>query len=159
MEGGNESDDVATGPQDAEVSGCTEPLGAQRAFGARGWRDSRNVGTAVPTLPAALRGGWVERAGRSSAGQGLAAACADRQGEGDAWAIPDAPHGMEREALSPAHSEAARLPVGLHLDQDAAANSGAGRASGSARGASPQTAAQALRGHDAASGRQPLCLA
>src|SRR6516165_10015020 len=41
----DEPDDVATGPQDGEVSGCFEPMGAQGAVGDGGGRDSRCFGT------------------------------------------------------------------------------------------------------------------
>jgi hypothetical protein len=58
--------------------------------------------------------------------------------------------------LSPA---AARLRVGLHLDQAAVACGGACRPGHPARAAPAQAAAQAVRRHDAASGRQPVCVA
>src|SRR5262249_20440128 len=72
-EGLDEPDDMATGPQDAEVSGCFEPLGAQGAIGDGGWRAFGMLGAAVPAVPPALRGGWACRAGRSPARQGVAA--------------------------------------------------------------------------------------
>ena len=46
-----------------------------------------------------------------------------------------------------------RLPLGLHLGEDAAAHGGLGGARQAARGASAQARAQAVRGHDAAPGR------
>src|SRR5262252_7443997 len=64
---------MATGPQDAEVSGCFEPLGAQGAIGDGGWRAFGMLGAAVSAVPPALRGGGACRAGRSPARQGVAA--------------------------------------------------------------------------------------
>jgi hypothetical protein len=46
-----------------------------------------------------------------------------------------------------------------HIGWDAAAYGGAGGARGAAWGAPSQTAAQAVRRHDAASGWEPLCVA
>ena len=43
----------------------------------------------------------------------------------DAWSVPDPSHGMEREALPRALTAAARLRLGLHLDQAAVARGGA----------------------------------
>src|SRR6516165_4440948 len=60
----DEPDDMATGPQNAEISGCFEPLGAQGAIGDGGWRAVGMLGAAVSAVPAALRGGWSCRAGR-----------------------------------------------------------------------------------------------
>src|SRR6516165_4287216 len=53
---------MATGPQDAEVSGCFEPLGAEGAVGDGGRRAFGMLGAAVPALPSALRGGWLGKA-------------------------------------------------------------------------------------------------
>src|SRR5215211_9519632 len=50
----DEPDDVATGPEDAEVSRRFEPVGAQGAISNGGWRAVGVLGTAVPALPAAL---------------------------------------------------------------------------------------------------------
>jgi hypothetical protein len=71
----------------------------------------------------------------------------------------DASHGLECEAFSRAHPRAARVPLGLHLNQDAVAHGGAGGARRASRGAPSQAAAQTVRRHDAAPGRQPVCLA
>src|SRR5712692_4886469 len=60
----DEPDDVATGPQDAEVSRCFEPLGEQGTVGDGSRGDFGVLGTTVPTLPDALRGGGACRAGR-----------------------------------------------------------------------------------------------
>src|SRR5581483_1701259 len=53
----DEPDRMATGPENAEVSRCVEPLGAAGAFGAGGGRAAGVLGAAVPPLPGALRGG------------------------------------------------------------------------------------------------------
>src|SRR5437588_8567021 len=96
-------------------------MGAQGAVGARGWRDTRGVGATVPALPAALRGGWRCRARRPTAWQGIGSARPGRQDRLDARSIPDASHWLEREAFPRAHSRAAWVSVGLHLDQNTAA--------------------------------------
>src|SRR5437867_4403368 len=61
-EGGDGPDTVATGPKDAEVQGCFEPLGAAGAVGNGRGGDSRDVGAAISALPAALRGRRLVRA-------------------------------------------------------------------------------------------------
>src|SRR6516225_3482604 len=155
----DEPEDMATGPQDAEVSGCFEPLGAQGAIGDGGWRAFGMLGAAVSAIPSALRGGGACRAGRSPARQGVAASGAGGQAGVDAGRIPHASPGVEREAFSRAHSAAAWVSVGVHVDEDAAAHGGSGGADGPARGASSQTATQAVRRPDAASGWQPVCVA
>src|SRR6516225_8037654 len=107
----DEPDDMATGPQDAEVSGRFEPLGAQGAVGDGGRRAFGILGAAVPALPPALRGGWACRAGRSPARQGVAASGAGGQAGVDAGRIPHASPGLEREAFSRAHPAAAWVLV------------------------------------------------
>src|SRR5258708_32468093 len=52
---GNEPDDVATGPQDEEVSGRIEPLGTEGAVGDGGGGVAGLLGAAVPAVSAALR--------------------------------------------------------------------------------------------------------
>src|SRR6201988_804974 len=60
----DEPGDVATGPENAEVSGRFEPLGTTRAIDDGGRRAFGNVGATVPTLPGAVRGGRRAGAGR-----------------------------------------------------------------------------------------------
>src|SRR5271167_1325872 len=60
--GDDEPGNVATGPQDAEVSGCIGSLGAGRFVDARGRRASWDVGTTVPAVSGPLRGGRGRRA-------------------------------------------------------------------------------------------------
>src|SRR5262249_28077878 len=63
----DEQGDMATGPQDAEVSRCFEPLGAQGAVGDGGRRAFGMLGAAVPAVLSAPRGGRAYWAGRSYA--------------------------------------------------------------------------------------------
>jgi hypothetical protein len=132
--------------QDRRMQKFRDVLSRWGAVGARGWRDTRGVGAAVPALPAALRGGWRCRARRPTAWQGIGSARPGRQDRLDARSIPDASHWLEREAFPRAHSRAAWVSVGLHLDQNTAAYGEAGGARGAPRGASSQTAAQACEG-------------
>src|SRR5215831_14508944 len=103
----DEPDDMSTGPQDAEISGCFEPLGAQGAVGDGGWRAFGMLGAAVSAVSPAPRGGGACRAGRSPAWQGVAASGAGGQAGVDAGRIPHASPGLEREAFPRAHSAAA----------------------------------------------------
>ena len=151
---------VATGPQDAEVSRRIEPMGAQelsmmeagemlgmseRQF--RRYRDRyEEEGLAGLHRPTA----WARNRPRRVPAEEI---------EWMLRSIPDASHGLEREAFPRAHSRAAWFRLGLHLDQNTAAYGGAGGTRGATRGAPAQTAAQAVRGDDAASGRQPHRLA
>src|SRR5712692_4448892 len=61
---------VATGPENAEVQGRFEPLGAAGAVGNGRGGDSGGVGAAISALPAALRGRRVPRAAGQAPGQG-----------------------------------------------------------------------------------------
>src|SRR3954463_14765861 len=54
---GDEPDSVATGPQDAKVQGCIEPMGAEGPIGAGSGGTSGDVGTNVSAAPATIRGG------------------------------------------------------------------------------------------------------
>src|ERR1700687_4684177 len=74
----NEPGDVATGPQDAEISGCFEPMGAEGTVGIGSRRGVGDVGTAVPALPGSLRVGRAGRTERQAAGEGLGETCAGR---------------------------------------------------------------------------------
>src|SRR3977135_218530 len=65
---GNEPDDVATGPQDEEVSGCIEPMGEEGFVGDGGWRASGDVGATIPPLSGSLRGGRGVGGGRQEGG-------------------------------------------------------------------------------------------
>src|SRR5258708_3780905 len=76
----DEPDDVATGPQNAEVSGCFEPMGAEGTVGIGSRRGFGDVGAAVPALPGPLRGGRAGRTDRPAARQGLGGAGAGRPG-------------------------------------------------------------------------------
>src|ERR1700752_888095 len=64
----NEPGDVATGPENAEVSGRIEPLGAARAIDDGGRGVAGNVGAAIPTLPGAVRAGRRCRSARPALG-------------------------------------------------------------------------------------------
>src|SRR6516165_4669657 len=76
------------------------------------------------------------------------------QGQGaDAGALREQLSRLEREAFSRAPGAPSRLPLGLHLGEDAAACSGACGSRQAAWRSSAQTRAQALRRHDAAPGR------
>src|SRR6516165_9426082 len=122
----DEPDDMATGPQNAEISGCFEPLGAQGAIGDGGLRAFGMLGAAVSAVPAALRGGWACRAGRSPARQGVDASGTGGQAGVDAGGIPHASPGLECEAFPRAHPAAAWVPLGIHVDEDAAAHGRSG---------------------------------
>src|SRR6266568_4227157 len=68
--GGDGTGTVATGPENAEVQGRCEPLGAAGAVGNGRGGDSGGVGAAISALPAALRGRRATRAAGQAAGQG-----------------------------------------------------------------------------------------
>ena len=88
----------------------------------------------------------------SAAWQAVAEAGSGCGKDADAGALPGGVSGLEREAFSRAPGARSRLPLGLHLGEDAVAHGGPGGAREAARGAPPQARAQALRGHDAAPG-------
>src|SRR5688572_19129771 len=91
---------MATGPQDAEVSGCIEPLGAGLAVDAGGGRAFGDVGAAVPTLSRPPRGGWAGGTDRSASGQTVAEAGAGTGPTADVGSVPERLSGLEREAFS-----------------------------------------------------------
>ena len=148
---------VAAGPQNAEVSGCVEPLGERRAVDDGGGRVAGDVGAAIPALSGPLRGG---RAWKACSTGGLGKPSARRVPEGERQRMLE----LYRELYGGwnvkhfhEHLRArSQLRLGLHLDEDAAAcgrawsigPGGAGRIGASGR-------AQAVRGDDAAPGRQP----
>src|SRR6476646_3730079 len=70
-ERGDEAGSVATGPPDAKVSGCIEPLGKRRFVADGRWGASGHDGAAVPPLSASLRRGWYGWVGRSTTWQAL----------------------------------------------------------------------------------------
>src|SRR5712691_10601072 len=72
----NEPGDVAAGPQDAQISGCFEPMGAEGTIGIGSRRGVGDVGTAVPAISGPLRGGRAGRTERQAAGEGLGETCA-----------------------------------------------------------------------------------
>src|SRR5712691_11174320 len=80
---------VATGPENAEVQGRFEPLGAAGAVGNGRGGDSGGVGAAISALPAALRGRRAPRAAGQAPGQGLGQAGAGRRDRMDARRVPD----------------------------------------------------------------------
>src|SRR5208282_5334861 len=110
----DEPDSVATGPQDAEVSGYLEPLGARRTFDDGGGRTAGHVGAAVPTLSRSLRGRRDGGAGRPAAGQAIAAAGAGAGVAAAAGSVPGLLSGLEREAFSRTSGARPQLAVGLH---------------------------------------------
>src|SRR5208282_6212678 len=110
----DEPDSMATGPQDAEVSGCLEPLGARRIVDDGGGRTAGHVRAAVPALSRSLRGGGAGGAGRPAAGQVVAEAGAGAGFAADAGAVPGLLPGLEREAFSRTSGSRPQFPVGLH---------------------------------------------
>src|SRR6266849_8996221 len=80
---------VATGPENAEVQGRFEPLGAAGAVGNGRGGDSGGGGAAISALPAALRGRRAPRAAGQAPGQGLGQAGAGRRDRMDARRVPD----------------------------------------------------------------------
>src|SRR5215204_5318892 len=78
----DEPDNGGVGPENAEVQGCFEPLGAGRNVDDGRGGSAGDVGTAVPALPRAVRGGGGCRSARSASGEGLAEA---HRGGGDCW--------------------------------------------------------------------------
>src|SRR6516164_1591310 len=115
--------------------------------------DARGDGTHVPAMAAPLRGGGRERAGRSSAWQAIAEAGAKGGSGTDRAALPGAIPGLHGQALSRACRGQARAELELHVDQDLSAKSGLSQAGATSWGAPAQTATQAARRDDAASGR------
>src|SRR5262249_39379189 len=85
----DEPGDVATGPENAEVSGRFEPLGAARAIDGGGWGVAGNVGAPVPTLPGAVRGGRRGGSARPALGSAVAATHQSGRDRADAGALPD----------------------------------------------------------------------
>jgi hypothetical protein len=83
------------------------------------WERKVGLGATISALPAPLRGDRARGAGRPTAWQGAGPASAGGPGDVDAVGIPHPAHGLEREA--------AWVPLGLQVDQDAAA---CGRAGG-----------------------------
>src|SRR5438105_1478363 len=67
----DEPDDVATGPENAEVSRCFEPLGTAGAFGDGGWGTVGVFGATVPALSAAFRGGGPGRPAGQALGEAI----------------------------------------------------------------------------------------
>src|SRR5262245_65793452 len=67
----DEADGMATGPENAEVSRCIEPLGAAGAVGDGGRGAAGVLGAPVPALSGALRGGRARRAAGSAARESL----------------------------------------------------------------------------------------
>src|SRR5262249_30538450 len=148
----DEPGDVATGPENAEVSGRFEPLGAARAIDGGGWGVAGNVGAPVPTLPGAVRGGRRGGAARPALGGAVAAAPPNGRGRAGAGGFPDDASPREREAISRARRARSQVRVGLHVDQGTTACGRAGGAGEAAWGASAQAGEEAMRGHDAAPG-------
>src|SRR6201987_1671717 len=148
----DEPGDVATRPQNAEVSGRFEPLGAARAIDDGGRGVAGHVGAPVPTLPGAVRAGRRCRSARPAVGQALAATHRSGRDRADAGALPDDVSRLERDAFPRARGARSQVCVGLHLDQGAAACRRAGGAGKTARGTSAQAGEEAMRGHAAAPG-------
>src|SRR5260370_33198862 len=112
---------VATGPENAEVQGRFEPLGAAGAVGNGRGGDSGGVGAAISALPAALRGRRAPRAAGQAPGQGLGQAGAGRRDRMDARRVPDRISRLEGQAFSRASYGAGRGSLGRQLEPNAGA--------------------------------------
>src|ERR1700740_157876 len=95
----DEPGDVATGPENAEVSRRFDPLGAAGAVDDGGRGTVGNVGAPVPPVPGAVRGGRRGGSDRPALGQALAEADRGGRDRSDAGAIPQRLSGLEREAF------------------------------------------------------------
>jgi hypothetical protein len=84
MEAGDETDSMATGPENAEVSRRFEPLEWRRSFDDGGRRVAWHVGAAISPLPRPLRRGWGSWVARPAFGQDFdpSGACGSRRSGG-----------------------------------------------------------------------------
>ena len=147
----DEPDAVATGTQDADVSECAGALAGTTPVCAGGGGDAGDERAQLPPLPAPLRGRWPGRIVRPKARQGVRAPRAGRPDRMGARAVPNPPYGLDGQALPRPSLRPPWLRLELHLDQDHLA---ARRLQGTQARRPPSPApAQALRRHDAPSGR------
>ena len=149
----DEPDDVATGTQDADVSECAGALAGTTPVCAGGGGDAGDERAELPPLPAPLRGRWPRRIVRPKARQGVRAPRAGRPDRMGARAVPNPPYGLDGQALPRPSLRPPWLRLELHLDQDHLAARRLGVQGTQARRPPSPAPAQALRRHDAPSGR------